>query len=676
VDISLEVALDLKIRDRSNGNALTICPVCQCHDCGMNFNKMLFHCFHCFVPQTKVWCLDGIKNISNVSVDDYVLSDNGTFNRVLLTHKIPYSGNTVIIKSKNLLEDIECDPNHPFVVVRYYKRYNDTKRINWAKQNEFFIEEVEAKNLLPGDWLLYPISNYSNHCDTIKTAEYTEGKKLLPNNLKITDELLRIAGLYIAEGSAYRGGIQFSFSSKERQFANEVKQYFESMNLYVSEIKGYKSSQLVLKISNTHLQKTFEEWFGKGCENKKIPNDLLYLPNNKTSILLSAIWDGDAWQDVLGQTSCVLSYQVWQLRARLGAVSVRKYKFKNKKPVFVVYSKNAVKNTLRDYSHIFSTWFNPIEIDEVKTSYFDGFLHDLTIDKSNKYTVNGILVHNCNAAGRILSNGVYIAKESEPERVLDIPKVRSIYTSLAESYHKHLTPAAREYLNKRGFTDDTIDKFKLGFCGADFYEEYADKLAEDAGIINQNYPILTNRITIPYIVKNEVTDIRGRILDTLSYKENTPKYISLLGSRVFRGSVFLFNHDLIESNDQLIITEGEFKAIAGVQHGFPVLATPGIFGWNHDWNVLFKNKAVVIAADFDGFAGSKSPAYLMAKMLSKELNNLKVASLYSSLNDKKIDIDSLLLTDPKRFDNAIKGAIGIDTWFRLEERKGHGHRRK
>jgi len=278
---------------------------------------------------------------------------------------------------------------------------------------------------------------------------------------------------------------------------------------------------------------------------------------------------------------------------------------------------------------------------------------------------------HCPARGIIIPEEGYEVIEVE-EKVLDVKEVRSLYTSLGNKYYQDRVQSASTYLKSRGLTQQTIDNFKLGFCSTDFYDEYSNPLAEDAGLVYNNYPALTNRITIPYLVCGEVTDLRGRILDTYKYKERTPTYTSLSGSHVVRGATFLFNHDIIDTSNRIIITEGEFKAIVAHQHGFPIVATPGVFGWQKRWSSLFKGKEVILAADFDRVFGIYSPAYLMTKMLLKEIPQLKVAILrIASYTMKgKIDVDSLIANGHlKTFNRAIEGAVDARWWLKREGTK-------
>jgi hypothetical protein len=280
---------------------------------------------------------------------------------------------------------------------------------------------------------------------------------------------------------------------------------------------------------------------------------------------------------------------------------------------------------------------------------------------------------HCPSSGKITAESNYEIKEVD-EPKFDVPEIRKLYASLTDKYHDSLFPNAVDYLKARGLTNETIERFKLGFCSTDYYDEYSNKVAEDSGIIYQNFPILSNRIVIPYVYHDEVVDLRGRILDSIfTYKKNTPTYVSLSGSHESRGAGFLFNHDIIDKENLIVITEGEFKAIIAIQYGFPVVATPGIFGWNTKWSIKFKDKETILVADNERISGLRSPAYLMAKLLLKEIPHLKIGILFRNAKQSKVDIDSYILQNNK-FENCIRGAMNAMEWLKQEERKGYGRR--
>jgi len=285
---------------------------------------------------------------------------------------------------------------------------------------------------------------------------------------------------------------------------------------------------------------------------------------------------------------------------------------------------------------------------------------------------------HCPACGRITTEAGYVVVE-EQETKLDIEAVRQLYTELAEEYHKNLSKVALDYLKSRGITDETIEHFKLGFCSEKYYEQYSNPLAKDCGIVNRDFPALFNRITIPYMVDGSCVDLRGRTVGNgIVYKQNTPTYISLSGNHESRGAVFPFNYDIIKDSKRIILTEGEFKAVVGHQYDFPVIATPGIFGWQSKWKDVFKNKEMILVADFDSVFGFNSPAYMMTNVVSKDIRDLKVGLLYLASNGskEKIDIDSLLINGgAKLFDKIVNGPMLAKDWLEQQVRMGNARRR-
>jgi DNA primase len=289
---------------------------------------------------------------------------------------------------------------------------------------------------------------------------------------------------------------------------------------------------------------------------------------------------------------------------------------------------------------------------------------------------------NCDSSGRIIVDGsstielADIVEEEPPVDLAKVAEIRKLYTSIAKSFNSTLNKASRRYLNDRGFTDETIDKYCLGFCSPDWYEEYSSPVIADSGLLIGDFPALINRVTIPYFYRGEVVDIRGRKLDFMRYgTADPPAYMSLAGGYKYRGANYLYNHDVLDSSDLVIITEGEFKALAGMQHNLPIAATPGITRWLSEWTNQLRNKRVVLAADNELARGRRSPAYFQAKKLSKELPNLRVAVLPRKSTQTKVDVDSLILHDGvSLFKLVVDGAIDVSLYLRQEERKNYGRK--
>lgn len=128
------------------------------------------------------------------------------------------------------------------------------------------------------------------------------------------------------------------------------------------------------------------------------------------------------------------------------------------------------------------------------------------------------------------------------------------------------------WLNYRGYTEETIENFKLGFSGWCY--------------------------TIPVYVDGIFRNFQCRIMEpkaSFSWYKNT-------GPLPFHFSVLRFN-------DWVVLTEGPPDAIMLTQNGIPALSHTGAAGyWNNEWiNYFITKKLIYVVYDNDeaGKYGSK-----------------------------------------------------------------------
>src|SRR5689334_18196161 len=81
-----------------------------------------------------------------------------------------------------------------------------------------------------------------------------------------------------------------------------------------------------------------------------------------------------------------------------------------------------------------------------------------------------------------------------------ITEIREYYKQVAHFYHKSLTKQAIAFLHQRGFTNDTIERFLIGYCPHGSSPLYKDTIAVEAGIglPHDSTSVLAGRITFPY----------------------------------------------------------------------------------------------------------------------------------------------------------------------------------
>jgi DNA primase len=171
------------------------------------------------------------------------------------------------------------------------------------------------------------------------------------------------------------------------------------------------------------------------------------------------------------------------------------------------------------------------------------------------------------------------------ERVLEINSKAS--QTFEFFLHKHKVGSkAKEYLLKRGLTEETIKKFNLGYAPRswDTVGKYLVKIGYNlsdiglAGLVVQRekgkfFDFFRGRIIIPLKdLRGQVVGFSGRVLDA---KDN-PKYINSSESPVFRKGEFLYG--LYDSKQEIkkaknaLIVEGDFGFLTLFQLGITNVA--------------------------------------------------------------------------------------------------------
>lgn len=197
--------------------------------------------FPCFVSGTKVATQDGLKNIEDITAEDYVLTIDGSFQRVLQT-MIKTSNDIYQLKIQGQL-DTKVTGNHPYYIRKKTKDgYSEPK---W----------VSVRDIVPGDLAMSYVVN-------------SEKEKA------ITDEEAWLLGRYVADGyvqngkrpnraNSYNHKTVFAIGSKK------VDEFRQHLNKYHAT-ESIQGSVVKFIISNEHLMNLAMS-FKRGAANKEIP---------------------------------------------------------------------------------------------------------------------------------------------------------------------------------------------------------------------------------------------------------------------------------------------------------------------------------------------------------------------------------------------------------------------
>lgn len=192
----------------------------------------------------------------------------------------------------------------------------------------------------------------------------------------------------------------------------------------------------------------------------------------------------------------------------------------------------------------------------------------------------------------------------------------------AAEYQKQLFAptgaVALEYIRGRGFTDEMIKKYRLGYAPknnliANKFVNTKQDVLIGTGLCRRGdygkYDFFRDKLMFPiFSARGQVVAFSGRSLDG-----SEPKYINTADTEIFhkRKTIFGFNfaRDSIHRNNRTIIVEGQIDAIQMQCHGFPETVAPlGTALTEDHLAILCKaNRNIVFCFDGDT-AGQKAAA--------------------------------------------------------------------
>ncbi|MCF2972087.1 DNA primase [Synechococcus sp. Nb3U1] len=184
--------------------------------------------------------------------------------------------------------------------------------------------------------------------------------------------------------------------------------------------------------------------------------------------------------------------------------------------------------------------------------------------------------------GSLQERQAYERKLSHQEKLLEILALAADFYQHA--LRSHVGSAARQYLYSRHLSEETLQKFQLGFAppGWQSLHEYLAnqkrqpvKLLEEAGLLvarqqgSGYYDRFRHRIMLPiFDVQGRVIGFAGRALG-----DEQPKYLNSPETELFSKSQVVyglnFARDAIIKADQVLIVEGYFDVMALHQAGIP-----------------------------------------------------------------------------------------------------------
>ena len=391
----------------------------------------------CITAGHKVSTSEGLIPIEQIKEGDLVLTHKGRYKKVVRLYEHYYNRDLYTIKTYGTSNygEVTATHTHQFL----------TKDRGW----------VRAEDLTTKDWLMIPINktvnDFKNVC--IGSIRHINGKYTL-QNLKLEKDLLTVIGYYLAEGNAskyhstdeeYRD-IMFTFSSSEndKPYIEELIMSLRNLGFSVRTHHRPQYNVMMVICYSKILANWITQEFGHGAKNKRLPQWLIELPNEKTEIVFEKYMNGDGYKVSKGlhnsrhvkSISENLLIGMRDIALRLGyKTSMRKQKIVDgqestilgrKVKINTPYELYVTKVSEQEYTDknksrlarrkTYPYKFNSkIRLDENyqynrirsidKNLDFDGMVYDFEVEDDHSFTVSSILCLNCWYDTGIRANG-------------------------------------------------------------------------------------------------------------------------------------------------------------------------------------------------------------------------------------------------------------------------------
>lgn len=317
---------------------------------------------------TKIVTINGYKNIEDINTDDYVLTHNGSFQKVK-TISSKY-GDANLLKCQGFIETITG------VGVHFYSQNNEPN-----------------SNICKGSYIGMPI---------ITNEE---------NTFNLTKEECWLLGRYVADGhyrkakrtnrkeSYYYSVIYSIGDNKVEEFKKRVK------NRKFACYKHSKSTHRIAIYSMDLVNFIIEQNFGLGAENKRIPQFVFELPidlateflngymSGDGSVIKNKIYQAGTISKELALGLCLLVAKCKNVNPTIGLHIPNKTKviegrIVNQSPYYTVRWRNEMTKRSRAFISNNIVW-NPVRD---KSDPFKTELFGLEVENANSYIANNMIV--------------------------------------------------------------------------------------------------------------------------------------------------------------------------------------------------------------------------------------------------------------------------------------------
>jgi nitrogen fixation NifU-like protein len=401
----------------------------------------------CLLPDTKIQINDNLDSIKNIKINSRVLSHDGKYHRVLKKFKRKYKGN--VIKIKNRFGINYLTPRHELLSIKVPKTHHFLYLRNKVKLKPAW---HHANELERRDIVLYPILKETIDVKTIltkmKKLKFDYNSKLIPKNIPVNDEFLRLSGYFIAEGylkeKITKTFVSFTFGIKEEKYVDDVIKITKDIfGLEAKKRIVKEHNSIIVTINNVFVTRLFKNLFGNGAENKHLPHFMMLLPPEKQKSIILGLWRGDGYINVkrkykrasYSTISYKLVQQIKTLLLRQGIIpsiyteEEKIVKGVKHKKTYRIHIGN--RSSLKKLADILGVQLNTklesrndswcdedyvyIPLTGVSKHLCNSFVFNLKVEKSGTYVSDSLTLHNC---GDVMWIYIKVGKNKNGDKII------------------------------------------------------------------------------------------------------------------------------------------------------------------------------------------------------------------------------------------------------------------
>jgi hypothetical protein len=292
--------------------------------------------------------------------------------------------------------------NHKINIARFEK--NKWGRV---KINDYKIMEIPAGDLLISDYVMY--QNQISFPKNKVFLEKTHNRKY--KELIVDENFVKFISCYIAEGNT-RGGRTTVFTfhkEKDTSLIKFIEDYVKkefNCKINFPESKKWGNKVCKIEIHNSQLAKFIDSFCGHLAENKFI-NSIIIGKYDERLVDTLLLCDGYKKNNCFTYTtiSKKLAHQVFHICQNLGYNSsigtYDEYVDKNGIRHMTCYRIYINKSKKINISKKIIKEGTFLKIKSIKERYIDSKdVYNITVNNTHKYTIDGLLVNNCEGSGK------------------------------------------------------------------------------------------------------------------------------------------------------------------------------------------------------------------------------------------------------------------------------------